>query len=97
MVGPAYCEAEYCPQKQESQDKSRSVPKVLDAVIESLMRVKEECVHCHHRNCASTKPIAAQCESNQVFFLNSTVKELPSAEVLLNKTYCVVMTDGFKH
>lgn len=97
LVGAAYREVGYRPENQESQDKSRSVPKLFDAVIESLMRVKEECVRCHHRNCASTKLVAAQGDLNQVFLLKSTVKEGPSAEVLPNKTYCVVTTDGFKH
>lgn len=96
LVGAAHHKVGYCPQKQDSQAKSSSVPDVLDAEIQSLMRVKQECVHCHHGNCTSAKTVAAQAELNHVSPPKLSSKG-PSPEILLNKTYCVVMTDGFKH
>lgn len=96
MVGAAHHEVGYCPQKQKSQAKSSSVPEVLDAEIQSLTRVKQKCVHCHHGNCTSAKLVAAQAELNRVSPPKSS-SDGPSAEVLLNKMSCVVMTDGFKH
>lgn len=96
LVGAAHHEVGYCPQKQESQARSSSVPKLPDAEIQSLMRAKQECVHCHHGNFTSSKPVAAQAEWNHMPPPKLS-SEGPSPEVLLSKTYCVVLTDGFKH
>lgn len=56
------------PQKQDSQAKSCSVPKLPDAEIQSLSRVKREWGHCHHGNCTSANPVAAQAGLNHVAF-----------------------------
>lgn len=96
LVGAAHHKVGYYPQKQESQAKSCSVPKPLDAEIQPVMKAKQQCVQCHHRNCASAKAVAAQAELKHVSPPKLS-SEGPSPEVLLNKTHCVVMTDGFKH
>lgn len=83
---------EYHPQKQEPQAKSSSVPKLLDAENQSVMKATQQCVQCHHRNCTSAKVVAAQAELKHM-----SPPKLSNDEALLNKTHCVVMTDSFKH